>query len=448
VEPENFQFGGGLTQSIIHPVVLVGMLIAIVMIFSFRRRSIVVPFLLITFLVPTGQQIYLAGMHWLALRIVILAGCVRLLWEIRIRGKLFPGGLNGIDKTFILWACYASVAPILRFRAVGPVPLQMAFLLQAIGGYFFLRYLIQNVDDIAAAAKALALLTLTIGLCMANERSTGVNVFGYLGGIPVVSLVRGGLVRARGCFGHAILAGTFGATLVPLFYWLLRSGKAKALAVLGIVGSLLMVFTSASSTPVMACAGGIGALFLWPIRRSMGRVRWGIVLTLLALMIVMKAPVWFLIARINVTGSSDAYGRAMLVDNLVRHFSDWWLVGTTNNSNWGDSMFDLANQFVKEGVSGGLVAILSFIVLISRSFGRLGTMRKQVEGDKRQEWLYWSLGAVLFAHLFAFFGVSYFDQNQMWWYALLAMISARTSGLRSVRPSERGEKPALEVAPI
>ena len=62
-------------------------------------------------------------------------------------------------------------------------------------------------------------------------------------------------------------------------------------------------------------------------------------------------------------------------------------------------------------------------------------MRKQVEGDQKQEWLFWSLCAVMLAHVFAYFGVSYYDQTRIWWFAFLAMISAATTSLRTA-PAE------------
>ncbi|HUY12649.1 MAG TPA: hypothetical protein VMX16_03325 [Terriglobia bacterium] len=442
MKPEHFDFGGGASGTILHPAVAVAMVISILLILTLPRRQVIVPFLLIAFLSPLGQQLYIGGMHWLVLRIVILAGCARLLLEkSKGAGKLFPNGLNGIDRAFVVWAFYRGLAPILLFHTSGVVPLQMAFWLQAFGGYFLLRYLIQDVDDIARAAKTFALLTMILGACMANERIHEMNIFGYLGGIPIAPLVRDGLIRSRACFGHPILAGCFGATLVPLFYWLWKSGKSKGLVVAGMLGSSMMVFFSASSTPALACAGGIGALFLWPIRGSMRLVRWGIVLTLVGLQLVMKAPVWFIIGHVNVTGASDASGRAHLIDTFIRHFKDWWLVGTNQTGNWGWSMWDLCNGFVQEGETGGLVALIAFIAVISRSFGRLGKMRRQVEGDKKQEWLYWSLCAVMFAHVLAYFGVSYFDQTEMWWFAFLAMVSAATATYAGtiVHPAQENE---------
>jgi hypothetical protein len=446
-QPENFHFGGGATQSHIHPLVVVAMFLTILVILIGRRRQVLLAFLLVSILVPFDQVVVYSGAHFTVPRILVMAGCLRLLMEKAKAGKLFPNGLNTIDKAFIIWAVYRGLAFLLLFHVMASVPLQVALWIQQIGGYFFLRYLIQDVEDISTAAKALASLVVMVGACMSIERFYGINVFGYVhSGPPLLPNVRNGVIRAQAFFGHAILAGCFGATLLPLFYGLWKSGKAKILAAVAMVGSTLMVFSAGSSTPVFACVGGLLALFFWPLRRYMRRVRWGMALALVALALVMKAPVWFLIARVNVTGSSDAYGRAMLVDNFYRHFGDWWLIGTNENYTWGEHMWDTCNAFVTEGQTGGLLTLSCFIALSSLSFGRLGKMRRQVEGDNKQEWFYWCLCAVLVAHLFAFFGVSYFDQSQTWWFAFLAMVTAATAGLKAEKRWEIVEEPSLKAA--
>lgn len=73
------------------------------------------------------------------------------------------------------------------------------------------------------------------------------------------------------------------------------------------------------------------------------------------------------------------------------------------------------------------MSLVFLVAVISRSFGRIGTARKCAEGDRKQEWFLWSLGAALLAHVIAFCGISYFDQMQVAWYAFLAMISAATA---------------------
>ncbi len=333
MKPMNYEFGGGVNHTIMHPAVMVATVVTILLMFVLPRKYVIIPFLLCVFLVPRGQQLYVAGMHWyVALRILMLAGLVLLA-----RSKFqVAGGLNGIDKAFILWAVCRGVCQMLLFPQRGMVIYQAAFWLEALGGYFLLRYLIQDEEDIARAAKTLAVLAVILGACMLNEHIHHVNVFGYLGGAPITPKVRDGLVRAQAIFGYPILAGCFGATLAPLFFWLWKSGRAKVLAAAGIGGSMLMALMSISSTPLFAYLAGVGALFLWPIRRSMRAVRWGIVLTLVALTVVMREPVWwFVIAHTKVIRFSEGYHRALLLDNFFMHIRDWWLIGTNQNEQLG-----------------------------------------------------------------------------------------------------------------
>jgi hypothetical protein len=188
-----------------------------------------------------------------------------------------------------------------------------------------------------------------------------------------------------------------------------------------------MVFASHSSTPVLAYGAGILAICAWPIRRHMRAVRWGLVAALIALNMIMKAPVWFIIQHIDVVGGSSGYHRAMLVNDFIVHFRDWWLMGTTENARWGFNMWDMCNQFVAEGQVGGLATFLCFLAMICICFSRIGTARKTVEGDRDKEWYFWLFGAALFSHVVGFFGISYFDQTRFSWFALLAMIVTATA---------------------
>jgi len=222
------------------------------------------------------------------------------------------------------------------------------------------------------------------------------------------------------------MAGSFAATLLPLFLLLWKNGKAKLIAVVGIVGCTVMTITSQSSTPLLAYVAGVLAICLWPIRKNMKILRWGLVIGLLGLAMVMKAPVWFVIAHIDLTGGSSGYHRAELIDQFIRHFFDWWLIGTKDAGTWGYDLWDTQNQYVNVGEAGGVVAFIFFITMIRRCYGRIGNARKVAASRRQDEWFVWFLGAALFAHLVAFFGVNYFDQSVVSWFLLLAIISAVT----------------------
>jgi hypothetical protein len=210
-----------------------------------------------------------------------------------------------------------------------------------------------------------------------------------------------------------------------------------------------MVITSNSSTSWLVFFGSLLGLAFWPLRKRMRLIRWGFSLTLVALHLVMKAPVWALIARVDLTGSSSGYHRYELVDNCIRHFSQWWLIGYKSYNDWGFCMFDLCDQYVVAAVTGGLAGLVVYIAIFSRSFGAIGTARKQVSGDRLQEWLLWCLGSDLFAVVVAQFGINYMAQLMMSVFTLLACISVATFEARhaTVRYVEAPDPEQFAVAP-
>ncbi len=429
----NIAYGGGSAHTLMSPIVLAGMLVAGVLVLVLPRHKAICPFLLFTFLTPLDQQFNIGGVHLFAQRIILLIGCTRAFTS---KERVFSNGFNSIDKVFVSWAICRSAAFVLLYHDGGAVVNQLGFLWDTFGGYIFLRYLIREKEDIRRVAKTLVVAASVIAACMIYEKLYLKNVFALLmGGDRVVPNIRYGKVRARGVFQQEILAGCFGGTLVTLFLWLWKGGKAKIAAVVGVISSTIITFTCSSSTGVSAYMFGILTLFAWPLRKHLRAIRWGVVIAIVGLALVMKAPVWFLLARVDFVGGSTGWDRANLIDQFVRHLSSWWLVGTNDNANWGDFTWDECNQFVAEGETGGLLTLILFLTLITRCFSRLGSTRKMMQDNPAQAWLVWTLGAVMVAHIGGFFGISYFDQTQVWWFACLAMISVATSDLEAVSRS-------------
>jgi hypothetical protein len=435
MEPEHIRFGGGATETLLSPLVAVWMLVAIVVILASPRKTTIVPFLLAVFTIPVGQVIVLGGLHFTVLRVLILAGLVR---RASSRAK-FPGGFNPVDRTVVLWTVSALVILSLQWMDTQALIHNLGDFLDALGGYFVVRFLIPDGEAIRRTIKALAVVCVIQGACMINEQITHRNVFGYLGGISLAVTVRDGKIRSEGVMG-CIYAGVFAGVLIPLFVWLWTEGKSRMAACAGLAGATAMAITSNSSTSWMAFGGSLVGLGFWPLRKQMRLVRWGFALTLVTLHLVMKAPVWALIARVDLTGSSSSDHRYKLVDATIRHFSDWWLLGYKYYNLWGWDMWDTCNQFVDVAVKGGLLTLVCYIAIFSRSFGAIGTARKQVSGDRGRELLLWCLGADLFANVVASFGINYMTQLVMSLFPLLACISvatfeARRAKVRSVEPS-------------
>jgi hypothetical protein len=433
-------YGGGLSASIIHPAVLIAMIIAIILILILPRKWIIVPLLVMTFLSPWGQQIYILGVHLFVPRILILVGLARVVFVNRNSPQSrFAGGLNPLDTVFFLWLLFRAATFIILFKGdSGAFIYEGGFVWDVLGGYLLLRILIQNEEDIVRAVKVFAVIVFVCSLTMLNERLRAQNVFGYFGTLSIVPDTREGAIRAQGPFAHPILAGVFGVTLVPLFWWLWQGGKSKVLAAFGFIGSTLMMISCASSTPLFAYLAAFVGLAFWPLRNRMRIFRWGIVLCLIALHMVMKAPVWFLIGRVDLIAGNSGYHRAELIDQCIRHFSDWWLIGTTASGTWGFDMWDLSNQFVAEAETGGLLTFICFVLIISRAFSRIGKSRKIAEnqGDSKQEWFMWFLGIALFTHIVGYFGISYFDNVKIYWCAFLAIVAAATAPILATQKAK------------
>lgn len=454
--PDHLQFGGGVTQSVINPAVLVLVLIAGVLICVWPRNKAIPVFLAAAILIPMDQVLLIGPAHFPMLRLLVLFGIVRMVRERRSgKSQLLSGGLNKIDIAFILLTLVTAVNGVLLFQESGAAIYQLGTLYTNLGVYFLLRSLIRDEDDIVRTIQTFAFLTATVALIMIYELATGHNPYALLGGANAHAyatlMERDGKLRAIGCFSHPILAGTFGAVLVPLFvalWW--KDKKYRKIAVLGIISATVMTVACNSSTPVLGYAAGVVALGLWPLRQSMRAVRWGILLTVVALHLVMKAPVWHLIARIDISGGSSSWHRFMLVDQCIRHFGDWWLVGVKDTSLWGWDMWDTANQYVSVCDNSGLIPFLLLLAILVYGFKYLGRARRALVKDKKRALFIWALGAALFANVIAFIGISYFDQTIVAWYGLLAMVSvalALTHKKESVQPQFRPTWDSVVAAP-
>ncbi len=99
-----------------------------------------------------------------------------------------------------------------------------------------------------------------------------------------------------------------------------------------------------------------------------------------------------------------------LVDQCIRHFWDWALIGTKNFGSWGWDMWDLSNQYVGTADTVGLIPFIAFLAILVYGFKYVGTARKTCESDRKQELFVWAIGASLFANVVAYMGIGYLDQ--------------------------------------
>ncbi|MBI5644307.1 MAG: hypothetical protein HY954_12630 [Deltaproteobacteria bacterium] len=402
----------------LHPLALGFMLVSGVLMLLLPRKAALVPLVFAIVFIPLQQKIMISNLDFFIIRIIVLFGWARVLLkgEFRIR-------LNTMDKLMVLWVISSVTAYTILWKTSGAFINRMGVSFDIIGIYFLVRFLVRDFGDIVWLMKVFAFVSIPVALAMFLERVNGRNLFSVFGGVSDFTIIREGKMRCQGAFAHPITAGTFGAAILPFFLALrLTDGQGRKLMLTGLIAATIIMYSSSSSGPILAYLGGVGALCMWVFRDRMRLFRWGLVLALFTLHMVMKAPVWALLAKVRIFGGSTSYHRFYLFDQFLRRFDEWWLYGVQSTADWGYYLFDVTNQFVRVGVDGGLATLFLFLLILACSFQSIGRAVKST-GNEIEQKIYWALGASLFVHVISFWGVSYFDQIKIVLYMLLAMIS-------------------------
>ena len=378
--------------------------------------------------ITQGQAIEVAGFNFTAIRIVLLVGIVRAFMKGEMRElphSPVDKWLIGYTLTTLLIAAVAQGSEVIAFY----VGLNYNILL----GYFLFRALLKSRSDLLEFLSLLALLIVPMACSMLYESAKGYNIFKNLGGIKDAPIVREGAFRCQGGFRSSITAGIFGATLVPVFAGLYMAKVQRARAVVGIIAGLIITLTSNSSGPLMALVNGVVALGFWHLRANMRMVRWAAVALLLSLSVLMNAPVYYLIARCGDIVGGGGWHRARLIEQFINHTDDWWLAGTTDTGDWMPTALmhgekrsaDLTNKFVAVGVEGGLVPLIFYVGAFVVAYKVLGgALRSARLNSPQHEAILWGFGSALFAHIMALTSVQYWDQLEVAFCMLLAIVAS------------------------
>ncbi len=380
-----------------------------------------------------GQILDLGLAHFTVIRILVAVGICRVL----LKGEWIVNGMNNVDRMLILWALWLIGSSV--FHTSDAWVFRAGLVWSDLGCYFLFRIFLQNWEDVRRIFKVLCVVLVPIAMLMLLEKSTGNNPFGFLGGVNEISTVREGNIRASGPFTHPILAGTVGATCFPMALYLWKGHRNYAL--LGLFAAAGMVFASTSSGPIMMVLFIVFGLAFWKVRERLRAIRWLALMTVIALDAVMKDPVYFLMARIDISGGSTGYHRARLIQSSIEHLEEWWLAGTDYTRHWmatgiygNDAHTDITNHLLAMGVMGGLPLMLLFVLILVAGFQAVGqALQKNKNASMEYRFLIWTLGAILFGHVMNFFSISLFDQSVVFFYLVLAAISAVQVGTRLSR---------------
>jgi hypothetical protein len=432
----------------IHPFSVVFMLCMVgLVLFSSRSRAIFAVVLVCIFM-PAMQRLVVAGLDFSMLRLIMIVAWGRVLVRREYRG--FKA--CSVDRFFVLWTASLGILFVLR---TGGIVNRLGASFDALTVFFLFRVLVRRREEVFLLVRQLAWTAVVLGLFFAYEMATRNNVFHVFGTARPLSTVRDGKVRSLGPFSHPIMAGTFGAGLVPIFIAVFRGRKkGRVLIASATLFAVVITVASGSTGPLVTLLFGLMGWALWPLRKQMRTILAVVAAMTLFIHLIREKPVWHLIGRLASVTGGTGYHRYRLIDAFVGHFGEWALIGTSDSGSWGRHLQDTANYYVRQGVYGGLLTLVMFVLLLGASFSRLRRTRVAVERAEgpRSLWtqLCWGFSAALAAHCVSFISASYFGQMELFLFMFLALIPSlarfkRPPGpVASSRPSER---PVTQVSP-
>jgi hypothetical protein len=347
------------------------------------------------------------------------------------------------DKLMLSWTMAGCIIYIIQQATFSAVILKAGVLLDSFGMYWLCRQMMRDWDDFFVIVKIFAFFAIITAPLIVMEKFQGYSIFSLFG--PVAAGFYGGRFRAAGSFPHSIILSCFWASLLPFFYARIKADKNTFLYWVAIIAVLSNVYFSASSTPLMTIGAIIIFWNLYSYRIYGKTILWSTGCALLLLHLIMKAPVWHLISRANIFSGSTGWHRYFLFDNFINHFSEWLFIGTKSTEHWGHAQLDITNQFILEGIRGGIITLFLFILILYYSIKIPGRYSLSIVTDDVR-WCCWGLCAAMFGHIVTFWGVSYFGQINMLLIFMLAVVGfvmEKSRGVEALKTSNNNTKKGM-----
>lgn len=377
------------------------------------RRYFLAPFILAACFIPADQRIRVMGLDLTVLRMLVAVGVMRVV----LFGEYRRIRLNRIDRLLVMWVVCGAAIYSIQWKSAEAMINRAGALFDATGLYWLFRQNVRSWDDLKQTVRLFAVGAIILLPLVLVEWSTGENPFVRLG--KAITAVRQDRYRCQAAFPHSIMMGLFWAILAPMFLALARTETRKTLYWLALACSVAIIAASASSTPLLVLMLALATYWAFGWRRYTGVAAWSCAIMAAALHVVMNAPVWHLLARVNVIGGSTGWHRYKLIDQAINNFNEWKIIGCRYTEHWGWGLGDVTNQYVLEGVRGGVLTLTLFVLLIFFVLKTLVSASLQYRG-RSIRLLVWGIFSMMIAHCVGFIGVSYFGQIQVLWYMTLA----------------------------
>lgn len=405
-------------QTTLHPVGVLLTAVLGVLVLILPRRYVVVPLLLLACFMAPAQRLVILGADFTPLRIGVLLGLLR--WA--MGGERWFLRWCALDTLLLVLTLVSSAVYVIQWGTFGALMNRLGAGVDGFGAYLLFRVVIRDIDDFTAMAEALAWISLPVAAAFVFEYATHRNLFAALGGVQPRTWVRDGHLRCQGAFAHPIFAGCFFAGVLPIVIAWARAMSRPLLGGAAVIACLLIIVASGSSTPLVGIAVAIAGWVVWHARRWIGWVVVGATAVAALAALVSEGPVWDIFRRVNILTGSTGLHRARLLDAAYRHLDEWWLLGVRSTTHWGQGLWDITNQYLLEGVRGGVISMVLFTSAIVLALVMVARQVRAAAPWPRVQIMGWGLGLAILVHASCFMAVSYYGQIVLLWQLTLAAV--------------------------
>ena len=132
----------------------------------------------------------------------------------------------------------------------------------------------------------------------------------------------------------------------------------------------------------------------------------------------------------------------------MKNFSKWYLLGEPDPLSWGVwVMRDVTNMYVAQGLTGGLLTLIAFLLVLIFAFGNVGRAlnARSIARSLKRQWICWCIGVAICVHAVTFLGVSYYGQMIVILYVELSLASSVYVFARRDARKQRAKNRVLEA---
>ena len=384
--------------------------------FVIPQRHVLLSLILAVCFIPFDQRIIILNLDFTPARLLVVLTILRIF----VRSEQRKIRWNLFDGMIFMWAMCGTAVYLIQWADFKAFVYRSGILFDIIGIYWICRQNIRSWDEVASISKILAMCALVSAILVFVERTTEHNPFVLLG--KVTTGVQRGRYRCHGSFQHPITLGLFWANLVPIFIGYAITNRSKiSYWWAATAACVLIVIATGSSTPAITLLCVLLFLPLFYLRRYGKQIVLSFIAVILFLSIIMNKPIWHLVSRVRFIPGSTGWHRYLLINAAIEHFDEWALLGTRGTSHWGHGLRDITNNYIRQGVDGGLITLLLFVIVLVMAI-RICSKYSLLSAHRTEQWLSWAFCTSVLGHCISCLGVSYFGKIPALLYLTFAVV--------------------------